>query len=260
MNNLCMKYFKERERSNNAVNSDTFFVRCAHYKCAGYRWCSPKEMKIIPQNSYLRALVLGVIVSASVNSAFLLAEWWSVSPNGSAAGLYLLVGLLVFPILGAILTVPVALLMAIPRRTRRRAFQTAIFTLIYAVIAIVSIRWAGDIRMHAFSKLAERSAPLVNAIKQFETDHGTPPSDLSTLIPKYLPTIPSTGMAAYPEYKYLVGEKAEQYEDNPWVLMVDTPKGFINFDMFIYFSKGNYPTRVHSSCFKRIGDWAYCHE
>ena len=24
--------------ANNAVNSDAFFVRCAHYKCAGYGW------------------------------------------------------------------------------------------------------------------------------------------------------------------------------------------------------------------------------
>ena len=23
---------------NKAVNSDAFFVRCAHYKCAGYGW------------------------------------------------------------------------------------------------------------------------------------------------------------------------------------------------------------------------------
>ena len=24
--------------SNNAVNSDAFFVRCARYKCGGYGW------------------------------------------------------------------------------------------------------------------------------------------------------------------------------------------------------------------------------
>jgi len=27
-------------KANKAVNSDAFFVRCAHYKCAGYGWRS----------------------------------------------------------------------------------------------------------------------------------------------------------------------------------------------------------------------------
>ncbi len=27
-----------KKKSNKAVNSDAFFVRCAHYKYAGYGW------------------------------------------------------------------------------------------------------------------------------------------------------------------------------------------------------------------------------
>lgn len=37
-----MKKMTERvireKASNKAVNADAFFVRCAHYKCAGYGW------------------------------------------------------------------------------------------------------------------------------------------------------------------------------------------------------------------------------
>jgi len=31
--------------ANKAVNSDSFFVRCAHYKCAGYGWRSAAEKR-----------------------------------------------------------------------------------------------------------------------------------------------------------------------------------------------------------------------
>ncbi len=225
----------------------------------------PVDMKIIPKNSYLRALALGAIISACVNSAFFLAEWWAVFPHGSVAGLRL-VFILLLPILGAIITVPVALVVAILKRTRRRALQTALFALIYAIIPIVSIRWADDIRMHAFSKLAERSAPLVKAIGQFETDYGYPPGELADLVPDYLPTVPSTGMGAYPKYEYQPKSTNDTFcwapwpEGNSWVLYVNTPSGVINWDMFIYFPNGKYPKHAYSSWLERIGNWAYCHE
>jgi hypothetical protein len=30
---------------NNVVNADEFFVRCVHYKCAGYGWRSKIELQ-----------------------------------------------------------------------------------------------------------------------------------------------------------------------------------------------------------------------
>ena len=213
----------------------------------------------MPKNRYWRALVLGTLVSAFVNSAFILAEWWAVSPHGSEAGLWLVI-ILVFPMLAAILALPVSLLLTVSRSTRKWACQVALFALPYAIIALVSIRGAGRLRMHAFEQLAERSAPLVEAIKKYETDHGRPPAELAELVPRYLPAIPTTGMKAYPDYNYLVRNNAEQDEGNPWVLIVSTPSGGINFDQFMYYPKQNYPKHAYSSWLERIGDWAYCHE
>jgi hypothetical protein len=45
------------------------------------------------------------------------------------------------------------------------------------------------------------------------------------LVPGYFKNIPNTGMASYPNYEYIVGEKAKLYDNNPWVLLVFTPEG-----------------------------------
>ena len=67
-------------------------------------------------------------------------------------------------------------------------------------------------------------------------------------------------MAAYPEYKYLSGEKVKDYDGNPWVLYVFTPSGGINFDQFLYFPLQNYPSHGYGGSLERIGNWAYVHE
>lgn len=33
-------------KANKAVNSDAFFVRCAHFKCAGYDWRSASSFTL----------------------------------------------------------------------------------------------------------------------------------------------------------------------------------------------------------------------
>jgi hypothetical protein len=44
----------------------------------------------------------------------------------------------------------------------------------------------------------------------------------------------------YPDYQYYVGTNAARYGSNPWVLVVHTPSGGINFDQFMYFPLQNY--------------------
>ena len=112
--------------------------------------------------------------------------------------------------------------------------------------------------MDAFHQLAERSKPLVAAIHAYEQKHGHPPETLQALVPEYIPSVPSTGMGAYPKYDYLVG--TTNWNGNPWVLVVFTPSGGINFDQFMYFPLTNYPATGYGGWLQRIGDWAYVHE
>jgi len=213
----------------------------------------------ILHNACLIALGAGAVISACINSLFIFAGWFSVAPYGSDICLWFAL-FLVLPLVAALLAIPLALIFLVPRQTRKYALKRIMFALGYAVIAISCIRLGNCVRMQAFGKLADRSAPLIEAIKKFDAEQGCPPSGLKELVPEYLPSVPTTGMRAYPDYEYHVGEKAEKYEGNPWILIVHTPSGGINFDMFVYFPKGNYPKYAYGSKLERIKDWAYCHE
>ncbi len=50
------------------------------------------------------------------------------------------------------------------------------------------------------------------------------------------------------------------HDNNPWVLIVHTPSGGINFDQFMYFPLQNYPESGYGGWLARIRDWAYVHE
>lgn len=51
----------------------------------------------------------------------------------------------------------------------------------------------------------DRAAPLVRAIHAYVADQGHPPPALGALVPKYLPGLPTTGLAAFPSFEYDVG-------------------------------------------------------
>ena len=112
--------------------------------------------------------------------------------------------------------------------------------------------------MEAFRSLAVRSEPLVSAIHRYERANGRPPALLKDLVPRYLSEIPTTGMGAYPRYEYLVGPMARRgYDGNDWILYVDAPSGFMNWNQFFYYPNQRYPNRAS---WLRLGKWAYLHE
>lgn len=116
------------------------------------------------------------------------------------------------------------------------------------------------VRPHFFEQLAERSQALVQAIRLYDADYGRPPASLANLVPEYLPEIPRTGMAAYPDYKYKVCDVSDECEGNAWVLSVPTPIGFLNWDEFVYYPSGNYPSTDVRGWLEPVRDWAYVHE
>lgn len=167
---------------------------------------------------------------------------------------------LVYPLLGAFGAVLPCLIMLFFRKTRNWAVLILLASIITLTLTIPLMRLAGRVRMRAFHQLEQRSVPLVDAILAYEADHGNPPETLDALVPKYISEIPSTRIGAYPAYEYVFGEEAKKWNDNPWVLYVKTPLGFLNWDMFIYFPKQNYPAEGYGGSLERIGKWAYVHE
>jgi hypothetical protein len=158
---------------------------------------------------------------------------------------------------GAIVVLPLLLLR---RATRTLILAWLLAALIYLPLAVGGLVIGSSVRYRAFDRLALRSAPLVSAIRTYAIEHGHPPSSLDDLVPEHFPRVPHTGMMAYPEYRYLIRADAQRYDDNPWVLVIDTPSGFINFDQFMYFPLQNYPKLGYGGSVARIRDWAYVHE
>lgn len=185
------------------------------------------------------------------------AEWMAVAPHGTEAVLWLML-IFVFPALAAVPAVLVALVGLAFRRVRRCSAILGLCSVAYLVAFVFSVRLGESVRMSAFHRLAERSTPLVAAIHAFEQKHGRPPESLQALVPEFIPSVPSTGMGAYPEYRY--STPATNHDGNPWVITVFTPSGGINFDQFMYFPLTNYPKTGYGGWLERVGDWAYVHE
>lgn len=192
----------------------------------------------------------------------LLIDWFAVSPYGHGAGFLFLVPAYVLGplILLALLGVPVSVI-AIPfRRTRKTATIVLLSCVIY-LVGSLSLRLGAAVRWAGFERQALRGTELVHAINRFESKYAHPPPTLEALVPEFLAVVPSTGMPAYPDWRYVLGEDArERYSGNPWVLYMDCSSGFINFDMFLYFPNQNYPESGYGGWLERIGNWAYVHE
>jgi hypothetical protein len=211
------------------------------------------------RKKFLTAGALGVAIGIGVGVLYILASWLQVAEHGLPE-IWTLSLFLVLLLIGVLFAALSCLILLLFRRMRLWAaliLLTAVFTL---VVATPLMLVAGSVRMKAFHRLEARSAPLVHAITAYTTDHGSPPETLNALIPRYLKEIPSTGMRAYPTYRYESGEEIEKLHDNPWLLYVETPLGLLNFDEIIYLPRQNYPATFYGDRLERIGTWAYRHE
>lgn len=188
------------------------------------------------------------------------AQYAAVAPLGTESLLWSEVFVVGFLMLLAVFVVPLSFALVFFKRSRVVALYGLTCGLAFLVGLFGGWNVGSQIRMSAFLRLAERSGPLIAAIKAYEKDEGYPPQNLELLVPKYLPHVPSTGMGAYPKYEYVVNAVAGKFDDNPWVLYVFTPSGGINFDQFLYFPLQNYPKEGYGGSLERIGDWAYVHE
>jgi hypothetical protein len=72
--------------------------------------------------------------------------------------------------------------------------------------AAIKWPWLGlepwSMRKARFVRAAERSQPLVDAIRRYAQEHGEPPDTLAALVPAYLARVPRTGLLDYPDFIY----------------------------------------------------------
>jgi hypothetical protein len=137
----------------------------------------------------------------------------------------------------------------------------------FLAMGIVALLLGPVVRRHAFAGLAERSRIVVDAIKKYEQQVGAPPSTLAELVPAYLSSYPSTGMAGYPEYRYVACPTPKRLGPQ-WALCVDCSSGILNYDQFTYSPltgsewAGNPTTRSEEKGKPRdrYGDWVYEHD
>ena len=199
-----------------------------------------------------------IAICFTINSFSIFAHYSAISKNGTDS--FLLVSMfLVFPALASLLSIPLSLI-SLFTKLRAKGIRLLQISVAFIFSIFVCGYISGEVRNYGFRKLAERSEGLIDAIIAYEIDNNSPPKSLEVLIPKYLQKVPTTQMSSYPDYKYITGKDALTYDDNPWVLIVPTPIGIINWDMFMYFPKQNYPKRGYGGSLEVIRDWAYVHE
>jgi hypothetical protein len=211
------------------------------------------------RKQFISAGALGIAIGIGIGGLSIFASWAQVAEHGLRE-ISTLSMFLVFPLIGAFFALLPCLILLLFRKTRLWSALILLTAVVTLAIAIPLMPLAGRVRMKAFHRLEYRSAHLVHAITAYATDHGSPPETLDALTPNYIKAIPNTGIRAYPVYQYASGDEAKKWNDNPWVLYVDTPRGFLNWDMFVYFPKQNYPVTGYGGSLERIGTWAYVHE
>lgn len=223
----------------------------------------PKEIGLRYQILILAGI--GSLYAILAHAFYWFSQAISVAEHGTTAFLFF-APLFLFPVIIACpLLLPAGAGLCF-RRTRKGA------VLLLALVgssSLVFLSFVGmsrslgwkDPRHRGFFDLARRSVPLVAAIRAYEAKRGEPPPNLAALVPEFLPSVPSTGMGAYPKYEYASDSSvAQRYEGNPWVLFVNTGSGALNFDRFIYLPRQNYPERGYGGWLEKIEDWAYVHE
>ena len=123
-----------------------------------------------------------------------------------------------------------------------------------------TIQSAWPQRRAGLQRAATRAEPLIDAIERYKIDQGRPPANLQQLVPRYLPKIPATGMAAYPKFRYASRAKRPGGAPNGvYELSVFTTFG-LSFDHFYYWPDRKYLTLSTNGDVERVGAWAYLHE
>jgi len=207
-----------------------------------------------------KGIAVTVIFVAITATLFIWPSVLTVRGTGgwSTAG----IGLLIFPVLIALVLWSLGLIVKLVRTMAKRQqadkeSRSPQITLGIFIGAVLGIWVGGELRMYGFELAAVRAEPMIGAIEEYTRDHGQPPGKLSALVPNYLNELPTK----LPPLEIVTDSKElGEYGDNTWALTALVSRGLLNWDRFIYFPNQAYPERGFGGGLERIGGWAYVHE
>lgn len=187
-----------------------------------------------------------------------LCESLALAPSGSRIFLAIESGL-VMGCMGVPIGLAVGIGMSLRGPSRWEGTLILVCSLVYCTAELTGFVLGQSIRRNQMIAFTQRSQPLVAAIRRYEKKYSAVPKSLSVMVPEFLPTVPETGLGAYPHYRYELPKRPGEYDGNDWALIVDTDLG-MNFDSMMYLPRQNYPKHGYGGALERINDWAYVHE
>lgn len=104
------------------------------------------------------------------------------------------------------------------------------------------------------STVAVSASPVIDALEEYRSKNGGYPEKLDALVPSYLPRIPTTGLAAYPQYWYHRSKGSQPPKG--YELSVPVSTGVLDFSAFQYWPEGDYPPTWPHQSPEVVGDWA----
>jgi hypothetical protein len=176
------------------------------------------------------------------------------SANGASDLAFLMFIPLACASMVSIFLIPILLVLAF--FSRRKPFLMHMCLALSLCVAAAHLSMYGsfwltkNIRNRAMLAVAVRSEHLVKQIETYRKDNDQLPQSLADLVPKYLETVPDTGLAGYPEYEY-------NADTDNFSLSIQTGR-LGEFDCFYY--DPDPPSNVSESNKTRLGDWIYVDE
>jgi hypothetical protein len=184
--------------------------------------------------------------------------------SGGSRGSNLLIAFSTIAIMPVLIAFPIGvagIACLIIKPFRAFAWRCIVVSVSMTLVLFLMPRWGEEQRMAGLKQAAERGAPLIEAIRRYEAQHGQPPQRLNQLVPQYIGEIPPTGVRMAPQFELISDPEIlnSLYSKNPWVLSVNCAVGW-SFDAMYYYPRQNYPDRIYEGPTERIGDWIYVYD
>lgn len=142
---------------------------------------------------------------------------------------------------------------------RRHLGITISIAAVLVAVAGPTLLWpAFQIRQVGLERFATRASdPVVDAIESYVEEHGRAPESLDELVPAYLPSIPSSGLASDTSgYRcHTPGSSGRDLGRQPWLLTVNLKARFLGDDVLIFAPEPGYEPRFTEFGTHRIGRW-----
>lgn len=206
----------------------------------------------------LGAVALGLVLPAVIAIAVALLAYYPIGSWLPPFTFFSLAGILVMIVGAAGMLLVAAIIYSLVSWSWRPAALAVIVVACMALGFVPGILSYKYLKHFGYELLGSRSMTLIRAIEAYEHSAGAPPRTLADIVPAHLPSVPNTGMAAYPTYEY-APEAGPCPDDNRWHLMVDAGEA-LKWDYFFYCPNQNYTVHGWGGVNIVMGDWAYLDE